>query len=1060
MANYDMMHTRIPRSPRFLCSLAALFGLLHGLIAQSPYQLRDTDPVLEPWRWDKQIFLDGESLTRMTEAPDGTLWLGGIDRIIRYDGQTIDRYSISADLMPGLPFEIRLPSVKALYVTPQNRVLININNRLFEFADEALHPVFKFPYSAGVSNTFYPANEGWTWLKTERSIWKISPDLKQVNLHFQLPRMARIEASMISSGDFWLYLYEPSGDITFAKAEVFEGKLEPRENWETIPVPTQSPSRHASILASQDGFLYFADSNSNNVIQRYNPETDKWRPVQTPAHSQSHYYLYEDSRGMLWAMGAGEMVRINKTKGRVYYPYQVPLPRKRLSIVETSQNQLWILSGSGKALILDVSDNQWETIPDLHLQAESEDGTRWFTSQDKKVISHQPDSDLWLIHDNLETVIDFSTHLFHTPEDAIWAVGQHQGVPAVSVYYKGSWTRRLFPEFAAHFTDDASAVDADGKIWLGSFLHGANESKAGYLKIELAPDGTIELLNHYKPPAVHAWVSHMEVTRGNTLWLADSQLRTMNIHGQETAWFDEFPQVATRDLEVDAFDNIWIAKGGYGVWQFIKDKWVQHSSIAGLESGAVSNLLPLQNGDMLAASEGGVSRFDGSIWSPHVFHPSIHLSDSSYSGGMKQGRDGSIYFNFNSADWQRRGRDSSGRHTEYSSVRYSPEKTPPETHFNDYLELVSHHGNTHINWGGHDRWNRTDSEQLQFSWKLNDGSWSTFSPANSHTFLDLPSGEHILEVRARDNDFNVDPTPAQITFKVELPPWLQWSTLVPTFAVLILGIHFFGYVIFNRERRLRERNERALERQRHLEEMDQLKAGYVNNISHELNTPLSAILLTIKKLVGREEDPRKHQRLSLIQRNAEHIKNLISQLLLFRQLEQDTLTVKPEPGDLRTVVAEEIESLNSLAEVHQISLHLQEPENLPGQAVFDHDLVRRVIENFISNAIKYNFSGGQVTFTWDLKHRDSKALFSFTVEDNGRGIPEKHLEHIFDRFYRVEENSLIDGSGIGLNLTKKIISELDGTVQVTSPTSTDPDRPGTRIFVEIPIQIEPALIPS
>ena len=114
-------------------------------------------------------------------------------------------------------------------------------------------------------------------------------------------------------------------------------------------------------------------------------------------------------------------------------------------------------------------------------------------------------------------------------------------------------------------------------------------------------------------------------------------------------------------------------------------------------------------------------------------------------------------------------------------IRYDPETEAPQTHIEVWLDKVSQPGNTTISWKGQDPWRSTPDEDLQFSWRLDDGPWSPYRRERSRMLLSLDGGEHEFTVRARDRDHNIDPTPAQVRFHVEPPVWRQ-----PWFGGLML----------------------------------------------------------------------------------------------------------------------------------------------------------------------------------------------------------------------------------------------------------------------------------
>jgi len=222
----------------------------------------------------------------------------------------------------------------------------------------------------------------------------------------------------------------------------------------------------------------------------------------------------------------------------------------------------------------------------------------------------------------------------------------------------------------------------------------------------------------------------------------------------------------------------------------------------------------------MAASDKGISRFDGSSWTAHVYPDGFKMAKR--RSGIRQSLDGSIWLNF--IGEEERSPQMIVNQTEICrTVRHRAEKNPPDTEIKEYLERVSPPGNTHIAWAAHDPWSRTPAEQLQYSWRLNGGAWSAFSFDIGRTFLNLDPGDYLLEVRARDQAFNVDPTPAQVEFEVIPPVWKRgwFISLISTLLGLIV---FFLYRwISLREQRLLEQQEQReafLIRQREKQEAE------------------------------------------------------------------------------------------------------------------------------------------------------------------------------------------------------------------------------------------------
>ena len=314
-----------------------------------------------------------------------------------------------------------------------------------------------------------------------------------------------------------------------------------------------------------------------------------------------------------------------------------------------------------------------------------------------------------------------------------------------------------------------------------------------------------------------------------------------------------------------------------------------------------------------------------------------------------------MWLNFGERDWQLRTRAptaSLGEHTKFCSLRYVADTVPPDTRITYCLKRVSQPGNSQMAWAGRDAWDNTPEDLLEYSWRLDKGEWSPYSLEQGRMFPELPHGRHVLEVRARDQDFNVDPTPAQAVFSVVPPIWLQ-----PWFVALVLLFTAIVLLLIWNIIRIRERHllERQLEREHHLMELDQMKTSFFTNISHELNTPLTLIREPLERVLGTELDERNRQRISMAIRNASRVSTLVSQLLDFRRLEAGGIRIEPVEGDVVACIRENIELLQPLAHLYRVSCRLEGIKEC--RSWFDPDKLGKIVQNLVGNAIKYTASG-------------------------------------------------------------------------------------------------------
>lgn len=227
-----------------------------------------------------------------------------------------------------------------------------------------------------------------------------------------------------------------------------------------------------------------------------------------------------------------------------------------------------------------------------------------------------------------------------------------------------------------------------------------------------------------------------------------------------------------------------------------------------------------------------------------------------------------------------------------------------------------------------------------------------------------------------------------------------------------------------------------------LRELDQLKSHFFANISHEFRTPLTLILGPVKKLLNNYAKGEIAKELAMVHKNGIRLNHLVSQLMDLSRLEAGKMQLSLQSGDVIAFVRGIAHSFVSKADLKEINYEVQIDEQTLLTS-FDPDKLQSILSNLLSNAFKYTQEEGRVDFEVRVLDEDKK--LEYRVSDNGIGIPQDKLAHIFERFYRVE-GSEIEGAGIGLALTQELIHLYGGEIRVTST-----EGEGTSFVVQLPL---------
>jgi len=233
-----------------------------------------------------------------------------------------------------------------------------------------------------------------------------------------------------------------------------------------------------------------------------------------------------------------------------------------------------------------------------------------------------------------------------------------------------------------------------------------------------------------------------------------------------------------------------------------------------------------------------------------------------------------------------------------------------------------------------------------------------------------------------------------------------------------------------------------------LQELDQMKAEFLANISHEFRTPLTSIRegtqLLLDQIPG-PLTPDQRQTLGILLDSSQRLNQLIASLLDLSKMEANMMAYAFAPTMLTHLAWQTINKVQFLAERKNISLNIH--DQLPPDHILNLDSTRieQAIENLLSNALKFSPNGSTITLT--LQYEVDTHMTALTVEDEGPGIAPEDLPHIFERFYQgnTPEGGARFGSGIGLALAKKVVEAHHGTIWIESEPGS-----GTSVHITLP----------
>ena len=226
-------------------------------------------------------------------------------------------------------------------------------------------------------------------------------------------------------------------------------------------------------------------------------------------------------------------------------------------------------------------------------------------------------------------------------------------------------------------------------------------------------------------------------------------------------------------------------------------------------------------------------------------------------------------------------------------------------------------------------------------------------------------------------------------------------------------------------------------------ELDRMRDAFVATVSHELRTPLTSISGFLEMMLDEEEGLGEtgRQYLDVIRRSTERLHALVEDLLLIAQIEAKRVELQFEPVDLQQLVAIAVDTARPAAEERGVTLDVVTDH--PLEVNGDKGRITQVLDNLVSNAVKFTNDGGHVTVTVVGDH-DSVRL---VVADTGIGVPADEQSMVFSRFFRASTaiKRAIPGTGLGLAISRALVEQHGGTISFASR-----EDEGTQVTITLP----------
>ena len=339
-------------------------------------------------------------------------------------------------------------------------------------------------------------------------------------------------------------------------------------------------------------------------------------------------------------------------------------------------------------------------------------------------------------------------------------------------------------------------------------------------------------------------------------------------------------------------------------------------------------------------------------------------------------------------------------------------------------------------------------KRISYSYAVNEGPWIDLSSGvNSIAFENLEAGTYNFEMRSKD----YDKYSSIKAFTVIIHPLWYLSKIAKIIYIFLI---LFFILLISYHLRQRHNNQKRLQEYSKVRLINEAKLQFLTNISHDIRTPLTLIINPLKKLLSTDTNPLRSKSYQIMMRNTDRILHLTNQLLDVRKIDKGQLELKFEEIELISYIESICALFEDQIEAKEIKFNFKHSNDVL-HAWVDPNYFDKIIQNLVANSLKFVPKGGAVTLVLEQLDPQTQAYdrpyFQISVIDDGIGIEPGMEQLIFERFYQDKSTPYhIEGTGIGLNLTRSIAELHHGTIYAQN----NANGKGCTFIIRIPLGCE------
>jgi signal transduction histidine kinase/ligand-binding sensor domain-containing protein/AraC-like DNA-binding protein len=836
---------------------------------------------------------------------------------------------------------------------------------------------------------------------------------------------------LLSSRDHGLFAYDTS------RENVLSGK----------EIGAETINKNAVLISDNKGGVWIGDHSG--VIHKF--ATDKRNlesirvldPSMVSAVDNERFIVYIDSKNRRWISSYGGGISMYDTQNNKQYTLRYNGTEQGLtsdyvlSITEDSYGNIWV--GTEYAGITKITPRHFNILNVL-----PEETTTLGASNNVRMLYEDDLGHIWVgtkngslyIYDNTLNNMLFNQKginpysILDDKKGNMWIGTKGNGILVydkntmkVKAHHKSEINK---PQNLCHNSVFSLIMDHHDNIWVGTFGGGLDLVRSD-------EKGEVTFMHFFNKGDNKSFVRSLIEDHAGNIWMAtydgligfvpDELIRDADdyIHYQYDP--NEPSGLNCKDVKTileDSKHQLWIgtAGGGLNKLTFKKGKatFEKFTTEQGLPSDIVVSMICYNDSMLWLGTENGLAQFNmntNTIYN-HLLSNGTHGNYFNDNAAIKRSNDHLLWGTLNGLlgfDPENLNNKSNKPKPIITAFSINGQNITPTTENSPLKNAISETKELQLEYDQNSfiisfaTLNMTNPDENKYTFMLSgfDNKWSVASKNHSAVYKQVPPGEYTFMVR------NIDDKPSDYTkLKITIiAPWYRTNTALCLYLVIILLILITIGQITTKINRLR--NSIAMEH-----ELTDYKLRFFTNISHEFRTPLTLIKGTVESLVedstNLSDETKSH--IDKLLRNTRQMSRLIDQLLEFRKIQNNVLTLNLEETDISAYVTDIFNSFTDIAEQKNINFTLDIPP--VWNILIDRNKVEKIIYNYLSNALKFTPEKGSITVKIE-KLASGNCLIS--VKDTGCGIPKNKQNLIFKRFMQV--NFSANGTGVGLSLVKE-----------------------------------------